>query len=148
MQDNTSGLKKIFTEVKRDSDGVVVCKQFAEDCDREENQLRFSAKKKTKSNPQPQWTNSEWDSVWKSDGKKNYFYRKSEFEWIELDNGVITNSFNEISRNSLGVLIYASDRDFYIKLEDSGFFWGKTQDNLPNRMSSGIWLHKRNEENY
>ncbi len=127
-------------ECARDNDGVVLARE-PKTCS---DDGLFKLPSQNSDNKDTKYTvlTGDWDSVWKTDDKSNYFYRKSTKKWLELDKNKITNQFKEISSDSDSVVLFAFDRNFFFKLSIT-FVWGDSPQNLVNTMSTGEWINKR-----
>ena len=81
-------------------------------------------------------------SAWKVNGKDQYFNKMSNSTWSEIVDGITVFSFDLVKQNNDTVVIFASDRDFYLTINSNSVRWGPTVDLASqNLIYNGKWLN-------
>ena len=85
---------------------------------------------------------SEILSAWKKNGNEHYFSKISETNWAETVDGRRAFKFDFVERNGDKVVLFAADRDFYLKIDSSSVRFGQTKDKADeNLLYEGKWLN-------
>ena len=73
------------------------------------------------------------------DNKKHSFNQINDNEWVEINNEKILFHFQYETKIGDSVVLYASDRDFYISLNSNNAKWGNKKNNIKNIFLFGKW---------
>jgi hypothetical protein len=94
---------------------------------------------------------TKWQPVWKANTNTaeeknvtNVFYRISDSFWVEklteeskLEFKLKFHSYNKFDDS---LILYAYDRDFYIKIEDDSWTWGNSEEEFNYSLYKGKWI--------
>ena len=81
--------------------------------------------------------------LWKVEDKEKYFKKISDKEWVELDDGKEVHRFIFIEQPQEDeVILDAHDRNFFVKLNSYGGFWGGNVNDINHRFVKGSWYNK------
>jgi hypothetical protein len=68
--------------------------------------------------------------------------------WIQTKNGqIFSNKFQLIEQKDDLVIIFATDRNFYISLNSNACKWGNQKNNIQSLICNGEWIRKPVIEN-
>ena len=80
---------------------------------------------------------------WKVNGKAEYFRKLSDSKWEEIKNGKLYAKFDFVEQINDKVILFASDRNFYLTIDSNTVKWGPTREkaNL-NQIHNGKWINE------
>ena len=79
-------------------------------------------------------------TIWKVANENKYFKKISNTRWIEVVDGEEKFSFDSLLQNEDELILYAPDRNFYIKLDANCFTWGYTINKFDKFLYTGRWM--------
>ena len=132
-----------YIECVRDNDGVVLARE-PKTCS---DDGLFKLRSQNVDNKDKKYIvlKGGWDSVWKTDDKSNYFYRKSTIKWVELENNMYIDQYKEMSSSSDRVVLFQYNlgkENHYLELSFLSS-WGFSIQNMNITMNTGEWINKR-----
>jgi hypothetical protein len=77
--------------------------------------------------------------TWQVYNRDHFFKEVNGTTWIEIENGITTYTFKFISQTNPQVIIYASDRNFYVQLDSTSAKWGSSVSSIANVFLYGNW---------
>jgi hypothetical protein len=89
---------------------------------------------------------------WKVENENWYFNQISSGKWDEIKDDKVIFSFEEVeikrSDEDIQVILFASDRDFYLSLNNENVRWGFKKESIDNILYKGSWQNRGcNQEN-
>jgi hypothetical protein len=84
-------------------------------------------------------------NLWKVENKEKYFKKISDKEWVEIDQEKEVHRFVFIEQlENDEVILDARDRNFFVKLNSLGGFWGGSINDISHRFIKGSWFNQIN----
>ena len=78
--------------------------------------------------------------TWQENNKNHYFKRVDSSTWIETSNGITEFTFEYTSQTGDKVVLFASDRNFYVQLDSTSAKWGNSIGTITNTFNAGKWI--------
>ena len=78
---------------------------------------------------------------WQENNNKNHIFKRVDSStWIETSNGNTTSTFQYTSQTDDKVVLFASDRNFYVQLDSTSAKWGSSLSAIVNKFNDGKWI--------
>ena len=78
--------------------------------------------------------------TWQENNKDHYFKRVDSSTWIETLFGITEFTFKLTSQTGDKVVLFASDRNFYVQLDSTSAKWGSSLSAIVNKFNDGKWV--------
>jgi hypothetical protein len=86
---------------------------------------------------------------WRVTNENHYFNQKSSGKWDEIKDDKVIFSFDEVeikkSNEDIQVILFASDRNFYLSLNNEDVRFGSSRESIDNILYEGSWQNRKKQ---